>query len=275
MVYVLSRKTKIAIARNLKSLIDRTFTEPTVKELLVDLREISKKILEPKEGTVRNEKMDQIFKDFVDICNCIAHPNRDISGVLEKNIRSHVDKMATALRNNEEKIGLSEFSSVDKVISGDAIVCAMLASIFLYISKYDSTFNRDHLNSVFEDKEDISLCIISLLQDTTIRLKDHGTAILHVMDYEGQYRLYCKVLRSTVDRDAKERTGGEGHIIVGFPVMLTNAKNIDNLKFYDHNGEVFINKDLSFLRDSEKISPLIETYRSDIDGKLHVKFIDQ
>jgi len=274
--YTLSRKTKISIARNLQSLINKTYDELCIKELLVDLREISNKIIkgEPKPGAVRNEKLDQVFKDFVDICNCIAHPNRDISGVLEKNIRKHVDKMAKAFDKNEERVSLSDLAKVDKVITGDSIVGAMLASIFLYISKYDSSISREQLNSVFEDKADISLCVISLLQDTIIKLdKNQGLAILHVLDYEGQYRLYCRVLGSSIERDARERTGGSGHIIIGFPVIVTNARNIDNLEFSEHNEEVHLNREFSFIKYDKKLPPIIETYRGE-DKNLHVRFVD-
>jgi hypothetical protein len=259
--YTLSRKTKISIARNLQSLIDKTYDERCVKELLIDLREISNRIIkgDPNSRTTRIEQFDQIFKDFVDICNCITHPNREISGVLEKNIRRHIKKMAQGLNQNQENVSPADFMKVDTVITEDSIVSAMLASIYLYISKYDSTYTREQLNPVFEDKANVGLCVISLLQDTIIKLsEDKGIAILHVMDHEGQYRLNCRVLGSSIDKDSREMTRGVGHVSIGFPVVVTNAKNIDNLKFN---------------LCSKKLPPLIETYRGE-DKNLHVRFIE-
>jgi len=192
---------------------------------------------------------------------------------LEKNIRKHLGKM-TSILNEGKNSNLSDFGTVDTVINCDSVVAAMLAFIFIYISKYGDDFKREQLNSVFEDKADMSLCIISLLQDTIIKLdKNQGVAILHVLDHEGQYRLYCRVLGSSIESESRKRTGGSGHLILGFPVIVTNAKNIDNLQFNDQNEEETINKDLSFVQYNNKPPRLIETYRGE-DDNLHVKFVD-
>jgi len=253
-MFPLSRKIKIAIERNLKALVDKTYTESTIKELLIDLREIGKRIKHSSgEGP---EMFDRAFSDFIDVCDCIAHSNR-IKGVLEENIRRHVEKIAATLEEGGNR-PFSDVSAVGRVLNGDAIVAAMLSTIFLYLSTYDKDFDRDQLLPVFEDKADISLCIISLLQDSTIALKQgHGHALLHVLDHEGQYRLYCQVLGSSIERDARARTGGTGRLILGFPAILTNARNIDGLCF----------------NQSDEIPKLIETYRGD-DGRLHARFVN-
>ncbi len=122
----------------------------------------------------------------------------------------------------------------------------MLASIIVYLSDYENKFNKDSLTPVFEDSSDIGLCIISLLQDTFITLKkEHGYAILHILDYEGNFRLYYRVVGSTIEKKAQERTGGTGRILLGFPLIETYAENKDKIK----------------LNPEAKTPDIIETYR--------------
>src|SRR5690606_11519340 len=136
-----------------------------------------------------------------------------------------------------------------------------------------NAFDKDKLNSILEVQSDIGLCIISLLQDTLIKVtSDRGFAILHVLDYKGCYRLYCKVINSSVEKVAKITFGNQSGIIFGFPVIETNARNIDDLHFDEHDGEVYLNEDLSFLR-YRKSSSLIEIYRIEGDSSLHTRII--
>lgn len=255
----LSRKIKLSIERNLSRLIDKTYDESTIKELLIDLREIGNEIKSSagKTNEPNAEKFDQYFEDFIDICNCIAHSNR-LRGVLENNIRAHIEKIQNVL-NEGGDADYYEATKVERIINGDSIVVAMLSAIFLYLNTYDKKFDREKLNPVFEDKANISLCIISLLQDTTVTLKQNtGVSILQILSHEGNYRLYCRVFNSSIQREAQERTGGAGKLIFGFPVIVTSAENIDNLQFNEND---------------EGMPKVIETYRDD-NNNLHARFID-
>jgi len=256
----LSRKIKLSIQRNLNSLIDKTFDEQTIKELLINLREIGNEIKSSagKSTEPNADAFDKTFSEFIDICNCIAHSNRTRGGDLEKNIREHIEKIVSGLEEGGDR-KLSDIMSVEQVISGDSIVAAMLASIYLYLSTYDKEFDTEKLEPVFEDKADISLCIISLLQDTAITLKkDNGIALLQILVHEGNYRLYCRALNNPIERGARERTGGKGKFVIGFPVVVTSAKCEDALSFEENTDE---------------LPRLVETYR-DKKNKLHVKFVD-
>lgn len=249
--YVLSRKVKLAIDRNLRALIAKTYTEVTVKELLIDLREVTK-YRNKNLDTPPDPRFTQAFKDFTDVCDSAAHTNRD-RGILEQNIRRYVRTLDAAFNEGGEK----PVPQIDRVASGDGIVAAMLATIFFYLDAFDKKFDRNQLTPVFEDKADIGLCIISLLQDTIITLDDDkGKAHLRVLDHEGKFRLYCSILDSPIDRSARARTGGSGHVMISFPVIETNARNIDNLSF-DAQGQV---------------PSLIETFRAD-DGCLHARIL--
>lgn len=84
--------------------------------------------------------------------------------------------------------------------------------------------------------------------------ENNGCALLYGYEYEGVFRLYCWILGSSIERDAKQRTGGTGSLIFSFLVIATTAHNIDGLKF----------------EDSYKMPNLIETYR-DKKGNLHAK----
>lgn len=269
--YILSRKVGISISRNLQSLIDLSYTEQNVKELLIDLREISKTIVKskPKVGLKRNENIEQQIEEFIDICNCIAHPNRNISGLLEKKIRSHIDRITTAYIN-EGISGFAKLAKNHKIITDESLVNVMLASIYLYISKFEDSISIDQLEAINKDKANIGLCIISLLQDTIIKLdKNQGFAILHIIDYEGLYRLYCRIIL----KDARDRFGTE-RIMLEFPLIVTNARNIDNLQFPDHNKEAWVSKEFSYaIRDSPDSPAIVETFRGN-DKDLHVRFID-
>jgi len=270
---VLSRKLAISIKRNLKLLIDRTYGEDTIKMLLIDLREFLLEYIyqSARNNKTKNEVFDPLFKDLRDICDCIAHSNRD-RGVIEENIRSHIKKIIDALDAGNKT--WDNVGKVDKLINGDSVVGALVSIINLFILKTNSTIERDQLIQIFHDKSNISLCIISLLQDIVVELENKkDLAILHVRERDGTYRLYCNVFVSLDGRVSNIQSGRPGYFTIGFPVIITSAKNIDGLHFYEQDTEVNFAKDWSAIKHRDEPPPLIETYRGE-DKKLHVKFVE-
>jgi hypothetical protein len=259
--YIFSRKIKLSIDRCLSDIYEDRFNEQTVKELLIDLRELAIVFRNMKGG---EPKYDSAIAQFIEICDFIAHANRD-RGVIENNIRSRIEKIAYALDHGGDE-QLSEVTKVKDFINSDAIVGAMLAMAFNYLVSFKQNLSKDDLIPAWERKNDIALCIISLLQDATIKLENKGgRAFLHVVSYEGHYRLYCSVFGSRVDQDAKTRTGGTGQIIIGFPVIVTYSPDIDGVL-----PEIISNWES--LQKNIKPPPIIETFRGS-DTLLHVRLI--
>ena len=257
MYYVLSRKTKASIEHCLAQVVDGTFAESTIKELMVDLRELARKF--PRDGG--QPKYDKAFAHFLEVCDFVVHANRD-RGVIEKNVRAHVEGLADALaKGDSEK--WAKVSSVRNVIHGDELVAGMLGMTYLSLSPHDANPDTRGLERAFGRKSDIALCIISILQDSIIELKDgSGHALLHMVSFDGRYRLYYQVLNSKVEQDARARTGGTGRLILGFPVVVTNAEDIDHI--LPQLSEA------SPMLDDPVPPPVIETYRA-LDGVLHVR----
>jgi hypothetical protein len=261
-MYVLSRKVKASIERCLFDIFEGRFAEPTIKELLVDLRELA---FQFPTGKGDEPKLDQAITDFVDVCNFVAHPNKD-RGNIAKRIKTHAEKIADAIAKGGDEVA-SEILAVEHIIHGDTIVAGMLGFAFRYLSSFKKDIQRDSLLPAWERRNDIALCIISILQDATIRLKNEKwSAHLHVVSYEGYYRLYCSILGSRVDQDARARTGGTGHVVIGFPVIVTGALDIDGV-LPKATGL------LSILPDVTQLHPIVETYRRP-DGSLHVRAIE-
>jgi hypothetical protein len=253
-MYVLSRKIIHAIRRNLEALQSGQFAEREVKELLIDVRELAKYV-RPRIAD-GDPKFISSYDQFIDVCDCIAHANR-IKGLIERNIRAYMQKLYA----NIHTLNFSQFEKlpVEDVLTGDSIVAALLATIHLSMSTYDGAFKPEAMEPVLVNRDDIALCVISLLQDSTIELKeDEGNAMLHVLTHEHKYHLYCRVLNSLIQREARERTGGTGIVFFNFPVIITNAKCTDS-------------DELSAGPDLPKI---IEVHRIQ-NGLLRVKIIEQ
>lgn len=264
-MFVLSRKTKVSVERRIAEIMEGRFTESAVKELLIDLRELARQI--PTGTPEAPPQFDKSFIHFIEICDFVAHSNRD-RGVIETNVREHAERIAAALAGGGDQDWLT-LTAVKQIIHADGVVAGMLGTAQLFLLSFNESLQRDYLIPAFERKDEIALCIISLLQDAIIRLKgNHGFASLHVQVYEGQYRLYCSILGSRMERDARQLTGGSGSVVFGFPVIDTGAKDLD--------GILSLRTRNSFMLPPGENIPLpsiVETYR-ETDGSLHVRVLD-
>ena len=187
-------------------------------------------------------------------------------------MRNHIEKIIAGLDAGNKT--WDDIGTIDKIINADSVVGALLSVINLFLLKTNITIERDQLMLIFEDKADIGLCIISLLQDTKVELENkQGSAIIHVRERDGKYKLYCNVFVSYIGKESSKQTGEAGHFIIGFPVIETSAINIDGLHFYEQDTEVNFAKNWSLVKHRDEPPPLIETYRGQ-DRKLHVKFVE-
>lgn len=256
---VLSRKVMLSVSRGVEALNRGQFDESVVKMLLYDLRELARAA--PKIG-LDDPKFASTFSDFVEICDFLAHSNRT-KGLFERKIRQKAEEIAFAINSGDEDKFKAAMSFVP-IVNIEQVVAGMLGTAALFLIKGLPDFSKNYLTAAFERREEIGLCILSLLQDTTIQLNDNaGRVIMNIISYDGRYRLYCRILGSRAQTDARIRAGGNGRLILGFPVIETSIKNLDGVltdKTGSHSYEV----------EEQGLPPLIETYRN-TEGRLAVR----
>lgn len=259
-MYVVSRKTRLSVERRLAEIVDGAFSEPAVKDLMVDLRELARAF--PQDGG--QPRFDRAITHFLEVCDFIAHGTRD-RGVIERTVRARVEGLSDAyVRGDDAK--WAQFSSAQDVISGDELAAGLLGMAFLVLSVGSPDLDRRPLQRAFERKRDIALCIISILQDSIVELKSGaGQALLHIVSFEGRYRLYCQVLGSTLEQQARLKTGGSGHLILAFPVVATEAEDIDHVLPQ-------LSEESPLFDGPPGPPPVVETYRAP-DGLLHVRLL--
>lgn len=220
--FILSRKIKRSILNGIDILRFGSFTESDVKTLLIDLREVAKYMVK----SVKHETNDFtiLTSEFIEVCDFIAHASRD-RGLVEKIVRAHVDKLHTHLDMRPD-----DFSKipVSGVLKANKFVLALAGIASFALGNLDPKTGPTKVQELQERQSEIALCIMSLLQDSVIQLKEGaGFGVLQLMPYEGKYRIYCRVLNSKIEQEAKARTGGSGTLVLGFPVMISDMECVD------------------------------------------------
>ncbi len=229
---------------------------------MIDLRELARSA--PQIG-LNDPKFRNVFMNFVDVCDFIAHTNRT-KGLFESKIRKQSERMADALASGDQT-RWDKVTNIPLVADMGSIVSGLLGTSFLCLCHFDKTLSPSFLEPAHRRTDEIALCIISLLQDSIIKLKDDcGEAILHVLVHEGYFRLYCRVHGSRIEADARRRTGGSGRVAIGFPVLVTQARDVDEV-LPPYTPE------LGLLEEHFTLPPLIETYRN-ADGRLCVRVLE-
>lgn len=248
--FVLSRKILKSVEDGIRCIKLGTFTETEIKALLIDLREVAK-YMRDRLSSDTNYFTTQ-NRNFIEVCDFIAHASRD-RGLIEGNVRRHVRRLHESLESST----IEDFQRipVDGVLNANQMVLSLVAIAYFCLSSTDKSIGIDYFREVQERQSEIALCIISLLQDSFIELKEEeGYAALQLYPYNGLYRVYCRVLKSKMEREAQVRTGGKGRIVLGFPVVIgaaacTAAEELD-------------------VADNEFPFPIFETYR---DSELTLK----
>lgn len=216
---VLPRKISRSILEGIEVLCSASFTEKDVKALLIDLREPAKYL----KGSLDTNDYTNHLNDFIEVCDFMAHASRD-RGLIEKTVRNHVKNLHTKPNLTSDKFAKLPIA---RVLNADDIVLALAVVSAFVLDRLDKQNQTIQKEIIEERRPDIGLCIMSLLQDSFICLKEGGYGVLQLMPYEGKYRLYCQVHQSIIEREAKDRTGGKGKLILGAPVMISSAKCID------------------------------------------------
>jgi hypothetical protein len=251
--FILSRKIKQSILEGIDVLRFGPFVERDVKALLIDLREIAKYML--KSLAAERNEFTAMLREFVDVCDFVAHASRD-RGLVERTVRDHVKTLHASLTLSPE-----EFSQipVTQVLNANKFVLALAGVSSFALGKLQDMRGEFDATELVERQSEIALCILSLLQDSFISLKEEeGFGVLQLMPHEGKYRLYCRVVNSKIEREARARTGGTGKLVLGFPVMVSTADCLDST-ILSHGHEVFP-------------QPILETFRGPT-GILQVRIL--
>ncbi|MBN1942339.1 MAG: hypothetical protein JW849_03495 [Phycisphaerae bacterium] len=249
--FVISRKIQKSIFEGVEVLRFAPFTERDVKVLLIDLRECAKYVI--KSLAFETNGFINPIKEFIEVCDFIAHASRD-RGLVERMVRAN----ALTFHKNLN-LPIDEFAKIPivGVLNANRLVLALAC-----ISKFalGDLKSKTHIKELHERQSEIALCILSMLQDCSIRLEDEeGFGVLQLMPHEGKYRVYCQLIQSKIEQEARARTGGTGKFVLGFPVMISDAECIDPVILsYDH--EVFP-------------PPIFETFR-DENSLLQVRVVE-
>src|SRR3990167_5927671 len=133
-MHVLSRKTKISVERSVTKIMNGTFTESTIKELIIDLRELARAA--PNIG-LDDPKFKENFSEFVEICDFIVHSNRN-KGLFETRIRQQAERMADAFSSFDEGLW-QQANKIRPAANIDRIVTGMLGAAFLVLLIFDKS----------------------------------------------------------------------------------------------------------------------------------------
>lgn len=242
----INRKILRSVRNNLDRIKCGHFEERDVKELLVDLREFTRhNVMKnlPKEI----DKFHKPIQDFLEICDFMAHSYRE-KGIIEKNVRNYAKKLHESLLASRTADGSQSVPLVEEFINAKNVAMALLALAYWVLSAGDKSITCEYVLDAFKHCDDIALCLMSLLQDSIIELdnKKEGYAILYILPFEGRYRLYCRVIGSRIDLDARER--GARKVILQWPVIESSSPCIDDLPSHPLQGLPHV---FETFRDSE------------------------
>lgn len=244
---------KISTKKNYDSLVNGTFTEDNIKELMIDLRERTKYLKrELNSKDCDNNSLIKFVDDFNEISDFIGHPNRD-KGLLAKRIKKYIsaskEKYPKGIPNNPD-IGPKDF-----VMDVYSIITGLIIILENYLTVYGINVNKEDSLKILKFRDDIALCIISLLQEYSIDLSDDPLfkhSILIIKCYGNTLHLCLKTFLPR--SDPKLKLVDEHDITV----IYTNVENTDGLVIENSIKE-------------KKKGKIIETYRNS-NGVLKAKF---
>lgn len=245
--FPLSRKIQHSIHDGIECLKHGAFTETDVKALLIDLRELAK-YTRDRLASETND-FTQANREFIEVCDFVAHASRD-RGIVEKLVRGHVRTLHSCLNLSPEEFAKVPVSGV---LNANKLVMSLAGIAFLGLSSSNRTLTHEYFSGLHTYQSEIALCILSLLQDAMIEIGgDEGFGMLQLIPHDGFYRVYCRVVNSKIEREARLRTGGTGRVVLGFPVMISAAKCLD---------ASILSADLTVFPP-----PVFETYRNGESG---------
>lgn len=222
----LSIKTHKSILEIYNLIKTKQYTEKHIKELLIDLRFVANLVKEQ----FNNSPYEGGIKEFIDLCNFIAHPIKSY-GFIAKRINGNIDLLKQSLINPKSLIkyenGYLYFDKL-KTYSCNEYIYYIFTMIFLALK---SDIRKDELWTISEqESQDISLCILSLLQNSIIELdkKDAEKAVLILNTNDGYLFLYSIIYSETINKQLIE-SGFNSKADSSFFMLPTLGSNISHI----------------------------------------------
>lgn len=243
-----------SILENYNLIKSKRYTEKNIKDLLIDLRFVAT----TNRKVFRNSKFEEDLNEFIDFCNFIAHPIKD-RGFIAKRIIENINLLKESLIDPN---GLIQFQNGKlyfdklKTYSSSNYVTYMLTMIFLVLQ---NTISQYELQNVLDsESKDISLCILSLLQNSVIELDKQDTekATLMLNSNNNYLFLYSVIYSEKIDIQLKESEFNPNTNSSLF-LLPTVTSDISHIKVNQTNREQ---------------PQFYETYR-DSFGKLNLRLI--
>lgn len=243
-----------SISENYNLIKSKRYNETNIKELLIDLRFVAT----TKRKEFRDSPFEEDLNEFIDFCNFVAHPIKD-RGFIAKRIIENINLLEKALIDPNGLIqyenGTPYFDKL-KTYSSSNYITYMLTMIFLVLQ---NKISQHELENVLEsESKDISLCILSLLQNSIIELDNKGIekAILLLNSNDNYLCLYSVIYSEKINIQLKE-SGFNPNADSSFFLLPTVTSNISHIKVHQINREQ---------------PQFFETYRDSI-GKLNLRLI--
>lgn len=243
-----------SIYENYKLIKTNQYTETNIKELLIDLRFVAT----TTKRSFKNSPFEKDINEFIDFCNFIAHPIKD-RGFIAKRIIENIVLLEESLINPN---GLIQFENEKpyfdnlKIYSSINYVTYMFTMIFLALQ---NSITQEELQNVLQDQsKDISLCILSLLQNSIIELDNTDTdkAVLILNSNDDYLCLYSVIYSEKINSQLK-KSGYNPDADSTLFLLPTVTSDIYHIKVHQENR----NKPQFY-----------ETYRDSL-GKLSLRLI--
>lgn len=243
-----------SILENYTLIKSKRYTEKNIKELLIDLRFVAT----TSRKTFKSSPFEEDLNEFIDFCNFIAHPIKD-RGYIAKRITENINLLEESLIDPKGLIqfenGTPYFDKL-KTYSCSTYITYMLMLIFLVLQ---NKISQHELNNVLEsESKDISLCILSLLQNSVIELDKQDTekAVL-MLNSNGNYLCLYSIIYSDKINFRLKESGFNSNADSSFFLLPTVTSDISKIK---------VNQ------ISRERPQFYETYR-DSNGKLNLELI--
>lgn len=227
-------KTYKSILENYNLIKTKRYTEKHIKELLIDLRLIAN--LSKK--SFKSSPFEEGVNEFIDFCNFIAHPIKD-RGFIAKRILENIDLLKQSLINPKDIVQFENskmYFDKLKTYPVSNYITYIFTMLFLVLQK---DITQKELETVSkQESKDISLCLLSLLQNSIIELdkKDIEKSVLILNSNEDYLFLYSVIYSEKINIQLKE-SGFNPNADSSLFMLPTISSDISHIKVDQINRE--------------------------------------
>ncbi len=230
-----SENVKKSVANLAQKVANGDFLESDIKALILDLREFARQkqkayIVKQKSNnksplTGEDGEFLQLYSDFVDLADFIAHPNRE-QGVLHDKMVQNALVLAQAARENRRPT--PQENAKCWWATYFCFMMLLCTEGFLQIElseNFNKKFSAQH--------PDIELCILLLLQDTRITLKGGlGFVLNNIRPANGKFNLSARLFGSEANGILQAKLDQD--VLIQYSVIFTEASVPADFVVPDH-----------------------------------------